>query len=202
MNKEINKLGAILIENCKDTCLLIQKFYLIIFSMAFFFNSSLAYSQTEKEIEYKLKAVYILNFLQFTEWPDSIFENNNAPITVAILGKDPFGKIIDETVKDEKIGGHPILIKRFEDLTGIDSCRVVFICLSKRETYKSILKLIDGFPTLTISSITGFADEGGDIGFYIEDNKLRFAVNLQSLNKSDIKISSKLLRLAKIINPL
>jgi YfiR/HmsC-like len=164
-------------------------------------HGSVSRAQTEKEIEYRFKAVYILNFFQFVEWPDSAFENGQSPIVLAVLGDDPFGKILDETVQSEKIGSRSIVVKRFHGLNELGPCQALFISSSEKGTVQTILNRIDDHPVLTISDIEDFGDQGGDIGFYFDNNKIRFAINVQALKQSDLRVSSKLLRLAKIINP-
>jgi YfiR/HmsC-like len=180
----------------------VRKSYLLILIIAFTFSNVHSYSQTQKEIEYKLKAAYLLHFLQFVEWPDSVFENEKSPIVVTILGDDPFGNTLDDITKSEKIGEHPIVIKRTHSLGNVDFCHVLYISSSEKDNFRSILKHIDSAPILTISDIDNFGEEGGNISFYLEENKLRFAINLQTLKQADLKVSSKLLRLAKIINPI
>ena len=178
------------------------KLHILIFAATFIFFNTCSYPQIQKEIEHKLKAAYLFHFLQFAEWPDSVFENEKSPIILAVLGKDPFGKILDETVMSEKIGDHPIIIKRFQSFNQLDFCHVLYIGSSEKYTFRNILKHIGESPVLTISDIDGFSEQGGNISFYLEENKVRFAINMQTLKQADLKVSSKLLRLAKIINPI
>ena len=84
----------------------------------------------------------------------------------------------------------------------INSCHVLFISSSEKIIIKTILKKVDNNPILTVSDINGFSEQGGSIEFYVEENKIRFAINMRTLKETDIKVSSKLLRLAKVINPL
>ena len=177
-----------------------RRFLVPVLSLAIL-HAPLSIAQSEREIEYRFKAVYILNFFQFVEWPDSSFENDRSPIVLAVLGDDPFGKILDETVQSEKVGSHPIIVKRFHVLNELGSCHAIFISSSEKGSVQTILKHVDDRPILTISDIDDFGDRGGDIGFYLENNKIRFAINMQALKQSDLKVSSKLLRLAKVINP-
>jgi YfiR/HmsC-like len=180
----------------------VWKLYTLIFIAALTLFNANSYSQTQKEIEYKLEAAYLLHFLQFVEWPDSVFENEKSPLVITILGDDPFGNILDEITKSEKIGEHSIIIKRVHSLNNLRFCNVLYISSSERENFKSILKHIDSAPVLTISDIDDFSEQGGNISFYLEENKIRFAINIQTLKQADLKVSSKLLRLAKIVNPL
>lgn len=178
-----------------------SNFWKISFFIIFLFlNTNSEYAQSGNKIEYKLKAVYIYNFLQFIEWPSSAFNDQNSPIVIGILGEDPFGEVIDETVKSEKIGDRPIKVKRYKFISDIDTCQVLFVCASEDKNVKNILYNLKGLPILTISDINDFAENGGNINFYVDENKLRFKINVKTLQDAKLKVSSKLLRLAKVID--
>ncbi|MBI2429036.1 MAG: YfiR family protein [Ignavibacteriales bacterium] len=166
------------------------------------FTAATTYSQSQKEIEYRFKAVYLLNFLQFIEWPDSYHDNDQSPIILSIVGDDPFGEILDETFRNEKIGGHPVVLYRFDSITKIGKCHAVFICESEKNIPPEMLQKLNAASILTISDMDDFGDRGGSIGFYLERNKVRFEINMKALKQGDLKASSKLLRLARITNPL
>ena len=165
------------------------------------FNLAAGNAQSQKELEYKLKAVYLFNFLQFSEWPDSAFTDPRAPIILGVVGNDPFGTVLDEVVQSEKVGVHPITVVRFRTEDEITKCQVLFVCLSEKDNCQTILNGVQGSPTLTVSEINGFDSLGGCIGFYFEHNRLRFEINMKALKQARLKMSSKLLRLARIINP-
>ncbi|HTR82092.1 MAG TPA: YfiR family protein [Bacteroidota bacterium] len=175
---------------------------IVIIASICIFRSSIAHAQTSKEVEYRFKAVYILNFLQFVEWPDSAFPNQDAPIVLAVLGEDPFGKVLDETVQSEKIGARSIVVKRFHSLGEFSPCQVLFVSSSEKESFHSVLRRIGDSSTLTVSDMDDFGGQGGGIGFFMDNNKLRFEINMQALKVADLKASSKLLRLARVINPI
>lgn len=178
-----------------------SNFWKISFFIIFLFlNTNSEYAQSGNKIEYKLKAVYIYNFLQFIEWPSSAFNDQNSPIVIGILGEDPYGEVIDETVKSEKIGDRPIKVKRYKFISDIDTCQVLFVCASEDKNVKNILYDLKGLPILTISDINDFAENGGNINFYVDENKLRFKINVKTLQDAKLKVSSKLLRLAKVID--
>jgi len=174
------------------------RLFLIIYVFLFKFN--LTYSQTQEEIEYRLKAVFFFNILQFIEWPDTAFKTNESPVVIVVIGRDPFGKILDETVMNEKIGDHPIIIQRVQTLNEIQNCHALFISTSERYNYINILRELKNSSILTVSDIEGFSERGGNIEFFIEDNKIRFAINIDTLNQANLKASSKLLRLARLVN--
>lgn len=164
--------------------------------------SNIGTAQNQNEIEYRFKAVYLLNFLQFIEWPDSVVENDQSPIVLSVAGNDPFGDILDDTFRNERIGGHPVVIHRFRSVNEIGKCHAVFISASEKNSFQERLQRLNESSILTVSDIENFGDRGGGIGFYLEKNKVRFKINLKALKQGELKASSKLLRLAKIINPL
>jgi hypothetical protein len=160
-----------------------------------------SHSQAKNEIEYRLKAVYLLNFLQFTEWPDTVFEDDYSPIILGILGEDRIRPYMEETVESEKVGNHPIVIEQFRSPDEISTCHALFVGSLEKDEVDLFLSRIGHFPILLVSDNDGFADAGGSIGFYVEKNKIRFAVNLRAVHRANLKVSSKLLRLAKIVDP-
>ncbi len=157
-------------------------------------------SQSKQEIEYRFKAVYLYNFLKFTEWPDSVFESPSSPIIIGIAGEDPFGLILDETVQSENINGRPITVKRFRLGDDITACHLLFVSAKAKEP-SDILRRVADLPILTVVDLDKAETSGGEINFYFDNNKIRFEVDMQALQRSGVKLSSKLLRLAKIVNP-
>ena len=180
---------------------ILRKLNKIIFIVVFIFLNTGVYTQTKQVTEYQLKAAYLFNFLKFVQWPDSVFKNDSSTIIIGVLGKDPFGSTLDKIVYGEKIENHLIIIKRFNSLDDLKYCHALFISSSEEDSVQAVLKGVGKSSILTISDIDNFSSNGGDIGFYVENNKLRFTINIKSLQRSNLKISSKLLRLAKIVNP-
>lgn len=142
-----------------------------------------------------------MNFLQFVDWPDSTFTNEGAPIVLGILGRDPFGRIMDETLQNEKVGERPIVVKRFGALEELDECNALFVSASEKGNLGRIFERIGDSAVLTVSDFDGFEDSGGGICFYVEKNKVRFSINIRTMRLANLKVSSKLLRLARVIDP-
>jgi hypothetical protein len=149
--------------------------------------------------EYKLKAVFLFNFVRFTEWPPSAFPTESSPIIIGVLGADPFGKTLDQTVKDEVANGHPIEVRRYKTVNEIKKCHVLFISSSESDRLRSILSALKGRNILTVGDIEGFADKGGMVRFRKENNKIRFRINVEAAKAENLSISSKLLQLADIV---
>ena len=155
--------------------------------------------QLPKLSEYKLKAAFLYKFALFVDWPVEAFADSSSPYVLGLLGTDPFGKNIDEILKDKKIKGKSIIIKRYDNYTQINDCHILFISYSEYRKLKLIFKHLRTAPILTVSEADGFARKGGIINFIHGNNKIRFEINHAKALAHKLNISSKLLRLARII---
>ncbi len=172
-----------------------------------------ARGDTAKRREYQVKAAFQYNFLKFVEWPKQVVDSN-VPITIGIIGEDPFGKAF-EPLKNKLVDGKKVVIKRFKgyaelakeaddhspvkhpELKEIRKCRILFITRSEKSKLKQILKAVCGNNVLTIADMPGFLEAGGMINFLLENKKVRFEINAVAAEKAKLDISSQLLRLAK-----
>ncbi|MEX2117424.1 MAG: YfiR family protein [Bacteroidota bacterium] len=159
------------------------------------------YAQSASEVEYRFKAVYLFNFLQLIEWPTTAFDSDESPLVVGILGKDPFGRLLDDLLKKERINERPVVIRRFEDYEDVEKCHLLFVSDSEGDRIPAILRQAQQRQALTVSEIVGFAERGGGINFYIENNRIKFEINVDALRRADLHASSKLLRLARLVKP-
>ena len=153
--------------------------------------------------EYLIKAGFIYNFAKFVEWPSAAFSQPDSPIVIGVLGTDPFGNVLDRIVEDKKIGPRPFVVRRYrwgKDLKDLKDCKILFVSASEKTRIDEILLSVKGLPILTVGETPGFAERGGVIRFTLEDNRVRFEVNVDAAHQADLNISSRLLTLAKIIS--
>ena len=155
-----------------------------------------AESHDAESLEYEVKAAMLANFAKFVEWPAQEFADPRAPLIIGVIGKDPFGTLLDETVRDKTVGGHPIIVKRFDGLPAKDAAHILFLPRSERRLSAQLIAAFAARPVLTVSDTVGFPDAGGIIGLGIEDQRVRFRVNLGASHRAGLKISSRLLKLA------
>jgi hypothetical protein len=152
--------------------------------------------------EYLIKAGFIFNFAKFVEWPAAAFSQSDSPIVIGILGTDPFGTIIDKTVQDKRVGARGFIVKRLKwgaDLKDLRECKILFVGASERAHLDELVQIVKTLPILTVGETPGFAERGGVIRFVLEDNRVRFEVNVDAARQADLTISSRLLTLARII---
>lgn len=149
--------------------------------------------------EYDLKAAFLFHFAQFVDWPPEALPDADTPFTIGILGDDPFGRSLDEIVGSESVGGHKLVVRRFQDVEQIDSCQILFISPSEARRLDRILAHLDGRNVLTVGETKDFALRSGVIGFVIADKRVRLVINLAAARAARLTISSKLLRQAEIV---
>lgn len=149
--------------------------------------------------EYQLKAVFLFNFTQFVEWPPQSFADVDSPLVIGVLGNDPFGPYLDETVRGETINGRPLTVQRYNDLSNIKNCHVLFISRSEATHLAQILAALKGKSILTVSDADNFNRDGGIIRLATVDNKIRLRIALEAAKAANLTISSKLLRPADIV---
>ena len=158
------------------------------------------WAQSEPSPEYHVKAAFLYNFAQFVNWPANAFESEKDPIVLCVYGKDPFGSVLDDTVRGKTLGNRNFLVRRPGNSKELAGCHVAFIADVSTNQLKDVLSTLDGSKVLSVGEDPNFAAQGGDIQFVIDHDHVRFLINIDSVNRASFRISSKLLALAKIIH--
>jgi hypothetical protein len=149
--------------------------------------------------EYAVKAAFLYNFARFVEWPGQALGNGGSPLLVGVMGDDPFGSSIDQVVAGKNVNGHPIAVNRLRWGQDLRQCHILFISSSEARRLPQILASLRGASVLTVADMERFDQQGGVVRFFIEDGKVRFEINVDAADQAGLKISSKLLALAKIV---
>ena len=151
--------------------------------------------------EYALKAVFLLNFAQLTTWPTNSFSNTNAPFTIGILGDDPFGPLLDETLRGETWHGRPFLVRRNLKLENVGDCQLLFITRSASQKAARAAAELKGKPVLTVADFEGVQTRETMIDLFTDRNRIRFKINNEPVKNSTLNVSSKLQRVAEMETP-
>ncbi len=157
--------------------------------------------QAEPPNEYQVKAAFLYNFAKFIEWPARSFADASTPIVIGIAGRDPFGDRLVEITRGERVNGRAIEIRAFGPGEPIRGCHVLFIAVADRRKLQQVLAQVQGKSVLTVSDTDDFASIGGMIGLAKDDYRIGLEINLQAAEQAGVKISSRLLSLAKIVDP-
>jgi len=157
------------------------------------------YGKSQRAAEYQIKAAYIYNFAKFVNWPSKVFADASSPIVIGVLGEDPFGNTLEQTVKDKTVNGRKLQARRFDKINEVERCHILFVSSSEKMRLSRVLEQVRGSNVLTIGELGGFARQGGVIGFTMEGNKVGFEINIGAAKKAGLDVSSQLLKLAKVV---
>ncbi len=149
--------------------------------------------------EYQVKAAFLYNFAKFVEWPSSSFPDASAPFRICVFGQDPFGQALLDITHEKIVSGHKLQVDQVVDVALARTCHILFIASSEKVQLKRIFESLQGTDVLTVGDIKGFAELGGIINFVLENDRVRFEVNRRAADRAGLKISSKLLGVAKLV---
>ena len=148
--------------------------------------------------EYQIKAAFLQHFAQFVQWPLNVLPIN-APLVIALVGDDSFGRAIDDVIGGKYASGHPIVIRRLRWNDSFAGCHIVYIGSSELQHLGTILDAARVYSILTVADLDRFAQRGGMIELVTAQNRVRFDINPNAASDAHLKISSKLLQVAREI---
>ena len=158
-----------------------------------------AAQEPPKAPEYRIKAAFLYNFTLYMEWPASSFAKADSPILLSVAGEDPFGGELDAAVRGKTVRGRPIEVHRYAQAADAVPCHLLFLDNAQAKNLPQLLRRLEEPYPLTVGESEDFTRIGGAIRFFIEGNKVHFEVNTDALARTHVKMSSKLLSLAKIV---
>lgn len=149
--------------------------------------------------EYEVKAAFLYNFVKFVEWPAQSFPDRTTPFLIGVLGEDLFGGFLDKAVEGKVINERKLKVLRADQLENLKKCHLIFISRSEKGRLNQILADLKTASILTVGDTERFAERGGVINFTMPADMVRFEINVSAAERAGLKISSKLLGVAKII---
>jgi hypothetical protein len=150
-------------------------------------------------LEYPVKAAFLYQFARFTEWPAEV--DSSGPLTIAVLGDDPFGAALDKALEGKSVGGRPLAVRRSPDAVGLDGCAILFVSRSETGRLPGLVERAARWPALTVGESEDFTREGGMVRFFLDGRHVRFEVNLAAVEGARLRLSSRLLALARLTGP-
>jgi len=149
--------------------------------------------------EYQVKAAFLFHFVQFVDWPPDAFKDPDSPIVYCIVGEDPFQGALDASLNGKMLGSRPFRVRHLQRAQEANGCHVLFLAADDKKSLLAALASVASSPALTVGDTEHFAADGGMIGFCLEDNKVRFEINVRAAEHARLKISARLLALAKTV---
>jgi hypothetical protein len=156
---------------------------------------TVAFAQ-DQSLEYAVKATYLYKLGPFIEWPGVSPNDPAMTFKICIVGRDPFGQVLDRAVSGRLIANRKIVIIRLPLARSEDGCHVMYLTESSEQSVADALRAMKGQPILTVTENGVASEEKGIVNFVIRDNRVRFEIDDQAAAENGITISSKVLDLA------
>lgn len=146
-----------------------------------------------------VQAAYLFNFVRFVEWPAAAFPSDSAPVKICVLGSTSFTNVASESINGRSVGDRPVVVESTDSVLGSRGCHILFVAPSRKGDENEILATFAKRSVLTVSETDGFAKRGGIANFVTIDDKIRFVINKTAAEEAGLKISSRLLRIAQVV---
>jgi hypothetical protein len=149
--------------------------------------------------EFQVKAAYLFNFLKFVEWPEDPAADPHGKWVIGFVGDSPVGDELTRLVEGKNVLGRDLQVKKIQAADNPRACNILFISESEKKRLPSILAELHGSSVLTVADMDNFIGAGGMIQFVVEDARVRVAIDVGATSRAHLKVSSKLLSLARIV---
>jgi hypothetical protein len=170
----------------------------VILAVSFLGAAFVALAQSKGD-EYRLKAAFLFHFAQLVDWPAGALGADQDPLMLCTLGEDPFHGDLEAVVEGKLAGNRPLHVQHFKQAQDVQGCHLLFVGGGEPSRVPLLFAKLKDTPVLTVGETQDFVKQGGMIGFCLEGNKVRFEINLDAAQRAGLKISSRLLLLAKSV---
>ena len=158
-------------------------------------------AEAEKPTEYEVKSAFLFHFARLTEWPTGAVAAGE-PFVVAVVGHDPFGAALDRVLEGQSVHGRPLLLRRAATPEALPEVPHILFVVAERAEAARILRHFRDKPVLTVGEMDGFGEMGGMVNFFVTaEGRIRFEINVREAEAKGLRISSQVLKLARIVGP-
>ena len=153
----------------------------------------------QKIDEYQLKAAFVCNFANFVEWPPDAFKSPADPLAICVLGHNPFGRSLEGLLEGKVAGGRALAVREISDVRQAGGCHILFVSSSERLRFRSILESLRTSSVFSVGDTNDFIADGGLVNLRLEEGKVRIEINASVAKERNLRISSRLLSLARSV---
>ena len=179
----------------RQTCISAREFGLLCFALLVSALPQPAFAQSAAD-EYQVKAAFLFHFAQFVDWPASALINSDPSLKLCIFDDEPRRQVLQSTIDGKTLGARVFHVRLISQVEEIQGCNILFLSRDQARRQTAILRSLRGTSVLTVGETPNFLSDGGIIRFHLEQDKIRFDINLGAADSSNLKISSRLLLLA------
>ncbi len=162
-------------------------------------GASVARAQDRSDGEYRIKAAFVYNFAKFVDWPTDALPDSTAAIVIGVVGEEQLSEVLAETVAGKTANGRELVVRRWKVGQDLRNCQLLFISASEGRRLPQILRRLKGSSVLTVGETEQFTRLGGIINLFVVGKNVRFEISVGAAARARLKISSKLLALARIV---
>ncbi len=159
-----------------------------------------ASAAVKKDQSYPIKAAFLFNFASLVTWPDEAFEHSESPFVICHIGGSRTKALFDTAYAGRTVERHPVQVRHPSGARDVADCHIFMITSDRSGQAKDFLTAAAGRSILTVGESKGFARSGGMVGFYDEDSRIRFEINRDAAERANLRISSRLLKLARLVS--
>jgi hypothetical protein len=150
----------------------------------------------EAGLELRVKATYLYRFAPFVSWPAGVYVRRRAPLVICVQGEDPFGPVLDRAADGQRVGTHPVVVRRLARIERRSGCQIVYLAGGPAQSSLQALQVLEREPVLTVTDEARGAPAKGIVHLLRERGKVRFSIDTGQAEAHGVAISSKLLALA------
>ena len=161
--------------------------------------SAPATAERVAEGPHEVKANMLYNIAKFIRWPEHSFDQTHGQLVISILGEDPLAEALAAMLSTRSVNGHPVfvrVVRRVQDAAG---SQILYIASSESGRMNEVLRAVEGSGALTVADSTGFVAVGGMVDFSSENERVRFEINQARAERAGLRISAKVLALARVV---
>ena len=147
--------------------------------------------------EYQVKAAFLLNFTKFVDWPQQVFQGPGDPMSICILGQNPFGPLLDRAARATTVASRTVSVRQVADGQQASQCQIVFVGASECKRWRALLEGLRDRSVLTVGESEGFLADGGVVSFKLTGDRVRIEISTAAADRAGLHISAKLLSLAQ-----
>ena len=148
-----------------------------------------------RPLEAQVKAAFLVKFAAYVTWPPSALATADAPLVLCVLGYDPFGPNLDAAIAGQRVGSHPLVLRRLDGTASAATCHIAFLGGSARQNPAAMLATIKGLPILSVTD-AGLGPVRGVVHFAVKDGRVRFHIDDMLAAQGNLSINARLLSLA------
>jgi hypothetical protein len=169
--------------------------------LCFLENSSQNFSAVSQTLnEDQIKAGYLFNFTRFVEWPAQAFATATSPMIVCVVGDSPLTNLLTDAAAGKVVNGRTVSVKPLKASDEFRGCNLLFVGSAQARGAERILERLKEMSVLSVGEAPGFAEAGGVINFFTQDNKVKVEINLDAATHSNLKINAKLIAVSRLVS--